>query len=106
MAESSSSRRQPSRLQRRAPASIKINRSSDWNVAIPLLSPVVASPPSNRLFNQTAEIESRQGQQLPSGPEQKPAVFNKWHHPAAPFFYEPVPLSSSVRVERAWLLPD
>ncbi|GMH08518.1 hypothetical protein Nepgr_010358 [Nepenthes gracilis] len=102
MADTSTRRRFPSRLQRRAPASIQINRSSDWNVAIPLLSPLASSPPSNRLFDQTAEIESRKNHhQMASGSEQKPAVFKKWQHPASPFFYEPAPLASFVRVDRS-----
>ncbi|GMH28528.1 hypothetical protein Nepgr_030371 [Nepenthes gracilis] len=101
MADTSTRRRQPSRLQRRAPASIQVNRS-EWNVAIPLLSPLASSPPPNRLFDQTAEMESRQGHhQLPSGSEQKPAPFKKWQHPAAPFFYEPAPLASFARVDKS-----
>ncbi|GAB4850968.1 hypothetical protein Ancab_030264 [Ancistrocladus abbreviatus] len=100
MADASGRRRQSSRLQRRAPASIQVNRSSDWNVAIPLLSPLASSPPS-LLFDQTAEIESRQGHQMTSGTESKPVVFKKWQHPAAPFCYEPAPLASFVRVDRS-----
>ncbi|GAB4843209.1 hypothetical protein Ancab_013175 [Ancistrocladus abbreviatus] len=102
MTDANARRRQPSRLQRRAPASIQINRSSDWNVAIPLLSPLASSPPSShRLFDQMAEIESRQSHQIPSGSETKPVVFKKWQHPAAPFCYEPAPLASFGRVDRS-----
>ncbi|GFP85795.1 hypothetical protein PHJA_000723200 [Phtheirospermum japonicum] len=74
-------RRQPSRLQRRvpAPASIQINPLSEWNVAIPLLSPLDLSPD-----NLTAEIKS----------SEKPVavvVMKTWQHPAAPFCYQPTP---------------
>ncbi|GAB2294483.1 hypothetical protein Dimus_028689 [Dionaea muscipula] len=97
-----SRRRQSSRLQRRAPASIQINRSLEWNVAIPLLSPLASSPPPNRLFDQTAEIDSRQ-QATASGSDQKAVVvFRKWQHPAAPFFYDPAPsLPPFLRLDRS-----
>uniref|UniRef100_A0A7C8YUM9 Uncharacterized protein n=1 Tax=Opuntia streptacantha TaxID=393608 RepID=A0A7C8YUM9_OPUST len=96
MAETANRRRQPSRLQRRAPASIQINRSTDWNVAIPLLSPLASSPPS--IINPTAEIGSRLELPAPqtasSRPEPpKPVVYKNWQHPAAPFCYEPSPNS-------------
>lgn len=91
-------RRQSSRLQRRAPASIQINRSTDWNVAIPLLSPLVTSPTSPR-FNLKAEMssvpsqetEKKEKQPMPP-PATTAATFKKWQHPAAPFYYEPAPL--------------
>ncbi|XP_021899549.1 uncharacterized protein At4g14450, chloroplastic-like [Carica papaya] len=82
--------RQPSRLQRRAPASLKISPAAAWNVAIPLLSPLASSPSSEDRICRKTEAkpreESRQEQQ-----HEKP-VFKKWQHPAAPFCYEPVPL--------------
>ncbi|KAK9724383.1 hypothetical protein RND81_05G068700 [Saponaria officinalis] len=93
MSDSANRRRQSSRLQRRAPASIQVNRSTEWNVAIPLLSPLASSPPS---INRTAEIESRidvpqststrQETQNKSG-----SSFKKWQ--AAPFCYEAPPPS-------------
>ncbi|KAF7807015.1 uncharacterized protein G2W53_039176 [Senna tora] len=95
------SRRQPSRLQRRAPSSLLVNRSCDWNVAIPLLSPLATSP--------TAEEEQAPAATMEDAPQQEPhrpkrltssepekAVFKKWLHPAAPFWYEPPPPSSTV----------
>ncbi|KAK4357051.1 hypothetical protein RND71_022661 [Anisodus tanguticus] len=87
---STADRRNPSRLQRRAPASIQINRTSDWNVAIPLLSPLITSPVSpnddenlksviNHMANKKEEVKK----------EEKPVmVFKKWQHPAAPFCHE------------------
>lgn len=52
-APSQGRRRQPSRLQQRAPASLQVTRS-EWNIAIPLLSPLTASPTSP---NVTALLE-------------------------------------------------
>ncbi|OIT30129.1 PREDICTED: uncharacterized protein At4g14450, chloroplastic-like [Nicotiana attenuata] len=91
-------RRQPSRLQRRAPASIQINRSTDWNVAIPLLSPLISSPTSPDSSNLTVEINSVCNKKVEV--KEKPAaaaaaavlVFKKWQHPATPFCYEATPL--------------
>ncbi|MCD9559949.1 hypothetical protein HAX54_018328 [Datura stramonium] len=79
--------RQPSRLQRRAPAWIQINRSTDWNVAIPLLSPLISSTESSNL---TATINSISGNKEEVKKEKSPAVlvFKKWQHPATPFCYE------------------
>ncbi|XP_021752039.1 uncharacterized protein At4g14450, chloroplastic-like [Chenopodium quinoa] len=86
---SSNRRRQSSRLQRRAPASIQVHRPTDWNVAIPLLSPLASSPPS---INRALEIESSASQTTSSRPDQtKPVVFKKWQHPAAPFCYDSAP---------------
>ncbi|KAL1561814.1 hypothetical protein AAHA92_04471 [Salvia divinorum] len=81
-------RKQLSRLQRRAPTSIQINPISEWNVAIPLLSPLVQSP-----NNLTAEINacSSTGKESAASAAEKPAavVMKKWQHPAAPFCLEP-----------------
>ncbi|KMT15696.1 hypothetical protein BVRB_3g056810 [Beta vulgaris subsp. vulgaris] len=87
---SSNRRRQSSRLQRRAPASIEVKRCSDWNVAIPLLSPLACSPPS---INRTTEIDSRfeAAPQTTSSKFEHPVVFKKWQHPAAPFCYDIAP---------------
>ncbi|KAL5068311.1 hypothetical protein RYX36_019198 [Vicia faba] len=76
---------QTSRLQKRAPSSLQINRPLDWNVAIPLLSPLASSPPpqpdpSQRHQGSTAE------------PEKDVVTFKNWQHPAAPFCYEPAPM--------------
>ncbi|XP_059632389.1 uncharacterized protein At4g14450, chloroplastic-like [Cornus florida] len=98
---SSGSRRQSSRLQRRAPASIQISPASDWNIAIPLLSPLVTSPSSPKSKDRTMEMRSSTANKEESKKEQinhrvmepeKPMVFQKWQHPAAPFCYEPAPL--------------
>ncbi|XP_047164931.1 uncharacterized protein At4g14450, chloroplastic-like [Vigna umbellata] len=83
MADSRRARRQPSRLQSHAPSSLQINRSVQWNVAIPLLSPLASSPPPPPPPPQ--KDEPPQQQQRP--PEK--IVFKKWQHPAAPFCYEP-----------------
>ncbi|KAL7144907.1 hypothetical protein ABFS83_07G042500 [Erythranthe nasuta] len=77
-------RGQPNRLQRRAPASLQVSPVTDWNVAIPLLSPLVQSPSSN---NPTAEIK----ESTAAAAEKPVVVMKKWQHPAAPFCYEPTP---------------
>ncbi|KAK7278492.1 hypothetical protein RJT34_23522 [Clitoria ternatea] len=78
-------RHQPSRLQRRAPSSLKINRTVEWNVAIPLLSPLTSSPP--------ALIELKPPQEPPQRePENVVVSFKTWQHPAAPFCYDPAPM--------------
>ncbi|RDY09635.1 putative protein, chloroplastic, partial [Mucuna pruriens] len=74
------SRRQPSRLQSRAPSSLQINRAVDWNVAIPLLSPLASSPPPPPPPQKEEPPQQRQPEKV---------VFKKWQHPAAPFCYEP-----------------
>ncbi|XWS13813.1 hypothetical protein CRYUN_Cryun36dG0070700 [Craigia yunnanensis] len=90
-------RRQPSRLQRRAPASLQINPVSSWNVAIPLLSPLASPPPSiDRRTTEKREDLPRQEQQRQSqAKESEKLVFKMWQHPAAPFCYEPSPLVPS-----------
>ncbi|KAL7105430.1 hypothetical protein ACP275_07G043600 [Erythranthe tilingii] len=80
-------RGQPNRLQRRAPASLQISPVTDWNVAIPLLSPLVQSPSSN---NTTAEIKAWDKESTAAA-EKPVVVMKKWQHPAAPFCYEPMP---------------
>ncbi|MBA0799989.1 hypothetical protein Gohar_010466 [Gossypium harknessii] len=86
-------RRQPSRLQRHAPSSIQINQVSTRNVAIPLLSPLVSSPPSfDQRMTEKREEPPRQEQKAA---DPKKLVFKIWQHPAAPFYYEPSPLLSS-----------
>ncbi|GMI72027.1 hypothetical protein like AT4G14450 [Hibiscus trionum] len=83
-------RRQPSRLQRRAPASLQISPVSSWNIAIPLLSPLASSPPS------IDRREEPPRQEQPSRQIQKTEpVFKMWQHPAAPFCYEPAQLVPS-----------
>ncbi|GFP95904.1 uncharacterized protein at4g14450 chloroplastic [Phtheirospermum japonicum] len=80
-------RRKPNRLQRRAPASLQISPVTEWNVAIPLLSPLVQSPASG--FNPTVEIKS-------SCSEKPVVVMKKWQHPAAPFCYDAAPFRPFV----------
>lgn len=88
----SEARRQPNRLQRRAPASLQISPVTEWNVAIPLLSPLVQSPTSE---NPTVEIKSCSNSNKESAAaavaEKPVVVMKKWQHPAAPFCYEPAP---------------
>lgn len=89
-AKHSGNRRLSSRLQKRAPASIKISPASEWNVAIPLLSPLDGSPPS--LPIRASEIkDSRNNARKINEPEKAPAPvpveYKKWQHPAAPFCY-------------------
>ncbi|KAK2401913.1 hypothetical protein QL285_051474 [Trifolium repens] len=81
---------QPSRLQKRAPSSLQINRSLDWNVAIPLLSPLASSPPP-----QSPDTRSSHHNQGTSAEPEKVVVvvtFKNWQHPAAPFCYEQAPI--------------
>ncbi|XP_039067845.1 uncharacterized protein At4g14450, chloroplastic-like [Hibiscus syriacus] len=86
-------RRQPSRLQRRAPASLQISPVSSWNIAIPLLSPLASSPPSFDRMEESPRQEQppRQIQKK----ESEKLVFKMWQHPAAPFCYEPAQLVPS-----------
>ncbi|KAM1087130.1 hypothetical protein ACFX1X_012916 [Malus domestica] len=93
----SGNRRQLSRLQRRAPppSSLQINRVPDWNVAIPLLSPLVS--PDQPIEAKSRDDSRHQQKELPRHHHQgveadksaQAAVFKKWQHPAAPFCYEP-----------------
>ncbi|KAL6522734.1 hypothetical protein OROHE_016581 [Orobanche hederae] len=88
-------RRKPNRLQRRAPASLQISPVMEWNVAIPLLSPLVQSPTSD--INRTVQIQSCPG----SNKESAAAAaaenpMKTWQHPAAPFCYEPAPFRPFV----------
>ncbi|CAN4097615.1 unnamed protein product [Withania somnifera] len=89
--------RQPSRLQRRAPTSIQVDRVTDWNVAIPLLSPLITSPTSIESDNLKAAINALSSsvnkEEVKKEHTEKPVmVFKKWQHPAAPFCYEPAQL--------------
>ncbi|CAL0321151.1 unnamed protein product [Lupinus luteus] len=79
---------QPSRLQKRAPSSLQINREVEWNVAIPLLSPLASSPPS-------LPVETKSQEPKPAETEKVAVTFKKWQHPAAPFCYEPAPMVPS-----------
>ncbi|KAL2325081.1 hypothetical protein Fmac_024139 [Flemingia macrophylla] len=76
---------QPSRLQRRAPSSLEINRGVQWNVAIPLLSPLASSPPP-------IEMDLKPPQEPPQPEKPTSSSFKKWQHPAAPFCCEPPPM--------------
>ncbi|KAJ7954747.1 putative ATBET12 [Quillaja saponaria] len=95
MKSAAGNRQQPSRLQKRAPSSLQINRSCDWNVAIPLLSPLASSPTSSndrKMELKPSREENRQQEQRHRNSEPEKVVFKKWQHPAAPFCYEPAPL--------------
>lgn len=86
--------RQRSRLQMHAPSSIQVAPAAasaaavaDWNVAIPLLSPIdiVSLPPHS---DEAASRDARQ----PSDDEKQERAqkWAAWQHQAAPFYYEPV----------------
>lgn len=93
--ESVKAKRQPSRLQRRAPASIQVAPVGNWNVAIPLLSPLILSPEVKRTCVENMKEECRRGvnseSKIASEAEKTPIVYKKWQHPAAPFYYESAP---------------
>ncbi|PWA46386.1 hypothetical protein CTI12_AA509200 [Artemisia annua] len=73
------------RLQRRAPASIQVSPATTWNVAIPLLSPLISSPEPH--------IVNTEKVAAPTENKTAPApVYKMWQHPAAPFYYEPAPV--------------
>ncbi|KAH6808985.1 hypothetical protein C2S51_026768 [Perilla frutescens var. frutescens] len=89
----SAARRQPNRLQKRAPASLQISPVVEWKAAIPLLSPLV-SPTSDDLKIEVRSC-SNSGKE-PSAGEKSVVVMKKWQHPAAPFGYEPSPFMPFV----------
>ncbi|CAL1396450.1 unnamed protein product [Linum trigynum] len=101
---SSSGAGQPSRLQRRRPASLQISpaSSSFWSAAIPLLSPLDTSPTAvDRKFEMSAnqqQSQSHNQQRVGGGEAEKASVFKKWQHPAAPFCYEAAKLKPSFFV--------
>ncbi|VYS62663.1 unnamed protein product [Arabidopsis thaliana] len=84
-----SNERQRSQLQRRAPSlMIKPTSFSNWNVAIPLLSPLAPSLTSS--FDQSHVPPPQNKTEIPVEEEvKKTPVFKKWQHPASPFCYEP-----------------
>ncbi|XP_073128271.1 uncharacterized protein At4g14450, chloroplastic-like [Henckelia pumila] len=88
-----SARRQSTRLQRSAPASIQIAPATEWKVAIPLLSPLILSPPFDNLTDERKSCSDRKNESpAPAMVAGNPdVVMNKWRHPAQPFGYEPVP---------------
>ncbi|CAI0465216.1 unnamed protein product [Linum tenue] len=88
------------RLQRRRPASLQISPASStfWSTAIPLLSPLDASP---TVVDRKSEMSAHQNQSQRGGGEaekKEAIVFKKWQHPAAPFCYKPTKLMSSFFV--------
>ncbi|KAJ0483645.1 hypothetical protein HanIR_Chr13g0667031 [Helianthus annuus] len=100
--ESVKTRSQLSRLQRRAPASIQVTPVTQWNAAIPLLSPLVTSPEVKKnCVNNNSEQECRRvvnsDNKISPEPEKGPVVYKKWQHPAAPFYYEPAPTTSFLQ---------
>ncbi|KAJ9536877.1 hypothetical protein OSB04_029610 [Centaurea solstitialis] len=85
--KSNTDRQKPNR---RAPASIQITPpvSSDWNVAIPLLTPLPPVQNTNRI---TTISSSNTRQESPESEKQATTEYKKWQHPADPFYYEPAP---------------
>jgi hypothetical protein len=87
---------------------LQINPVADWNVAIPLLSPLVSpdrpvetkSREDSRLLHLHHHQQKQMKPDLPrhqaaeaemSSSSSASVVFKKWQHPAAPFCYEPAP---------------
>ncbi|KAG1354921.1 hypothetical protein COCNU_07G010330 [Cocos nucifera] len=88
--------RQRSRLQMHAPRSIQVGPTpaslAEWRVAIPLLSPLDISTIPLTAEAEAAPPTEEEGRS-PDG-EKKEEVSRRWtawQHPAAPFYYEPVP---------------
>jgi hypothetical protein len=91
--------RRQSRLQMHAPASIKIGpvepaSISNWQVPIPLLSPLDVSPvhggnmPEKDYNSPPSETEAAAASTASSAVASSGAM---WRHPAEPFYYEPLP---------------
>nr|CAD1818970.1 unnamed protein product [Ananas comosus var. bracteatus] len=81
-------RRQKSRLQMQAPSAIQVGRAepaavAEWRAAIPSLSPLDVST--------TAAAAVPRADRTAAADEVKAADGGAWRHPAAPFYYEPVP---------------
>ncbi|XP_039120370.1 uncharacterized protein At4g14450, chloroplastic-like [Dioscorea cayenensis subsp. rotundata] len=115
--------RQRSRLQMQAPSSIQVTHTSisslsDWNIPIPLLSPLDfpnplhhhpsnIPPPSSSSSSSFIDIdhqELRQREEKDDGDikgNKSGTGWRGWQHPAEPFHYEPVPGKAP-----AFLLPS
>ncbi|EOA18982.1 hypothetical protein CARUB_v10007627mg, partial [Capsella rubella] len=82
---------QRSQLQTRQGPSLVIKPVSltNWNITIPLLSPVDTSPTSS--FDQSHVPTPQNKTEKPEEDEaiKKTPVFKKWKHPASPVSYEP-----------------
>lgn len=91
-----SSRRQSSRLQRKAPASMQISPVKEWKAAIPLLSPLVQSPISNDndVMDETKSccVNGKKEAAATTVAEKPVVVAKLWQHPAQPFGYEAAPI--------------
>ncbi|KAL5701976.1 hypothetical protein ACHQM5_027253 [Ranunculus cassubicifolius] len=111
----------PSRLQKQAPAALKVTPVSsrcvqDWKVAIPLLTPLILSPVSPNEDRTAKEEEETSPNDYSAGSSfsfneddetvvvsdgdrqiEKTATpsFMTWQHPAAPFYYDSSPLMTS-----------
>ncbi|KAJ0967278.1 hypothetical protein J5N97_024195 [Dioscorea zingiberensis] len=98
--------RQRSRLQMQAPSSIEVAPAgisfSDWNIAIPLLSPLDLQNPLQSSLSSSSSFdqELRRREEKDSEPNGT-SGWRAWKHPAAPFHYEPVPGNAP-----AFLLPS
>ncbi|KAJ6689268.1 hypothetical protein OIU85_005650 [Salix viminalis] len=94
---STAARSRPSRIQLRRPASLQISppSSSSWNVAIPLLSPLITSPTA---MDTKSREDPPPSSRIQVTEGEKPVVFKKWQHPAAPFCYESAPFKPSFFV--------
>lgn len=94
----SAARRQPNRLQRRAPASLQISPAAEWKAAIPLLSPLIQSPTDDPTVEVRSCSNSGSETSAAAAAEKPGVVMKKWQHPAAPFGYEPTPFMPFVHI--------
>ncbi|KAK8940290.1 hypothetical protein KSP40_PGU011859 [Platanthera guangdongensis] len=89
-------RRNRSRLRMHAPASIQVvpppSNFAEWNVAIPLLSPLDIVSLSSIVDLWLSDLSSEEGE----SPAADDYADREWRHPAEPFFYEPLPANSSA----------
>ncbi|EOA29672.1 hypothetical protein CARUB_v10015819mg [Capsella rubella] len=89
--DSGDRRRQSSRLKKRPPALNIVPATpaaNNWKTAIPLLSPLALSPETSLSPVDEDQQPPAENQKATTAAVEKTLVFEKWQHPAAPFYYE------------------